>query len=292
MYKLSIIIPAYNEGATICNVVEQLLHLDLPCLYEVVLIDDGSNDSTAEEAEKNKQDNFRVFKNIKNRGYGASIKRGIRMAKGDYVLIFDADGQFMIRDVKVFFDTITTLCVDLVVGERKIGSDSSPLWRKPGKFFIKMLVNYLLNEKIRDINCGFRIFKRDVIIRYLHLCSDKFSFSTSSTIALISRGCGYHFLPIEMNRRQGGKSAVSLKTGFQTIMLVVRLIMLFNPMKIFLPFGLLFIAFGFLWGLNYLILGRGLSIGTLLFFTVGIFSIFFGLIAEQISELRKSQFEK
>src|SRR5690606_13025682 len=122
-----------------------------------------------------------------------------------------------------------------------------PLWRMPGKWFLTHLAQILIERKIPDLNSGLRIVRRDVALRYIRICPNGFSFSTTITMALMSRGYGVEFVPIQVERRVG-KSTVSARTGFQTILLVVRLATLFNPLRIFLPASFIATLIGLAWG--------------------------------------------
>lgn len=292
MKDVSIIIPVYNEEQAIGRVIQELLDYNFEFSVEIIVINDASSDNSLAEINNFKDHlNVRVFSNFKNRGYGASLKVGVRLAESEYICCYDGDGQFSPSDVAIFFATAKKDNQDAIIGRRSNLANGSPLWRAPGKFFIRTLINILIKVKLDDFNCGLRLIKKSVIIKYLHLCSDQFSFSTTSTMILINRGYFYKFLPITIKERNSGNSSVNINTGLSTVYLVLKMIMLFNPLKIFFSSGLLFLFFGIILGLRYFILGNGLSIGSLFFLITGILLFFLGLIADQISELRKSQFE-
>lgn len=293
MKEVSIIIPVYNEGMVIRQVVEEILSYSFDFTTELIIINDASTDNSLEEINYFKdKENVKIFSNLYNKGYGASLKVGIRLASGEYICCYDGDGQFGPRYVASFLAIAKKEQLDAVIGQRSGLANGSPLWRTPGKFFIRLLINILIGVKLKDFNCGLRLIKKSVIIKYLHLCSDQFSFSTTSTMILINRGYFYKFLPVDIKQRKSGGSSVNIVTGLTTIYLVLKMIMLFNPLKIFFSSGLLFLFLGFAWGVRYFLLGNGLSIGSLLLLIVAILLVFLGLIADQISELRKSQFEK
>jgi hypothetical protein len=132
--------------------------------------------------------------------------------------------------------------------------------------------------------------RRDVILRYMHLCPSGFSFSTTSTFALASRGYRVEFVPIRVERRVG-KSTVSLATGFQTILLVLRLASLFNPLRVFLPLAFFFIIGGGLWSIPYLLSGEGFTIAAMLSVLTGVTLFGLGLICDQVAQLRLERFE-
>lgn len=293
MKDVSIIIPVYNEGKIIRQVVQDILDYDFDFSTELIIINDASTDDSLAEINHFKdRPNIKIFSNLYNRGYGASLKIGIRLAEAEYICCYDGDGQFVPRYIADFFAAARLENLDAAIGRRNSLANGSPLWRAPGKFFIRLLINVLIGVKLKDFNCGLRLLKKSVIIKYLHLCSDRYSFSTTSTMILINRGYFYKFLPVDARQRKTGASSANINSGFSTIYLVLKMIMLFNPLKIFFNSGLLFLIFGFAWGIRYFLMGHGLSIGALFFLMAGTLLFFLGLIADQISELRKSQFEK
>nr|WP_320161275.1 glycosyltransferase family 2 protein [uncultured Methanoregula sp.] len=283
--KYTVVIPAYNEDRTIGLIIDQINSVCPDCIDSIIVVDDGSTDKTAEVA---RAAGAFVIKHRFNIGYGASLKTGIRNAKSPYIIIMDADGQHDPADLPKFLQLADEN--DMVVGVRK-GLFHSPLWRTPGKWFINWLANYLSKTKIPDLTCGFRLFRKEVIIKYLHLCPDGFSFSTTSTLVLINRRYNITFIPINARKRRENQSSVTVKTGFDTILLILRLIMLFNPLRIFLPISFLCLIGGFVLGVYYFIHGSGVVGTALILIMTGILLFFFGLLADQITELRKERFE-
>jgi len=227
--QVSIVIPALNEEAHIGLLVSSL-RLRFP-KAEVIVVNDGSTDSTAERAEVA---GSRVISHNRQLGYGAALRTGIEMSCREYVLFCDGDGQHSVDDVGLLIKECEGY--DMVIGAR--GSDShSPFLRRPGKMLLRWFANYLAGEEIPDLNSGLRIFKREVIVRYLHLMPQGFSFSTTSTFAILksSRRYKYKYVPINVAKRVGNKSTVrQLRHGPQTLLLMLRLSVLFEPLKVFL----------------------------------------------------------
>ncbi len=161
----------------------------------------------------------------------------------------------------------------------------------PGKWLLGWLANFLSRTKIPDLNSGLRVFRKEIISRYLHLCADRFSFSTTSTLILLNRGYSLAYVPIEVKSRRG-KSTVSLMTGYETILLILRVVCLFDPLRVFIPASVFLVLSGILLGIYpYFILKRGLTTGSVLVILAGILIFFFGLLADQISALRKEKYE-
>jgi glycosyltransferase involved in cell wall biosynthesis len=285
---VTIIIPAHNEEGAIGDVLSAL-RSELPgAVAEIIVVDDGSVDRTGEIAEAA---GVRVIRQPSNRGYGAALKAGIRAATTEYVLTMDADGQHRLEDVAKLCEAVTTVPLppDCVIGHRT-KLVHSPLWRMPGKWFLTRLARILTRKDIRDLNSGLRVMRRDVIVRYMHLCPAGFSFSTTSTFALASRGYRVEFVPIRVERRVG-KSTVSVATGFQTILLVLRLASLFNPLRVFLPLSLFFIGLGCVWAIPYVLAGQGLTVLAMFFIFTGVLLFGLGLICDQVAQLRLERFE-
>ena len=282
----TIVIPAYNEERSIGSIINEIWAICPDRIDSIIVVDDGSTDKTAEIASAA---GAIIIKHRINMGYGASLKTGIKYAKSQFIIILDADGQHDPADLPKFLQLADEN--DLVIGVRS-GLFHSPLWRTPGKWFINWLANYLSKTKIPDLTCGFRLIKKEVIIKYLHLCPNGFSFSTTSTLVLINRGYNVTFIPINARKRhKESQSSVTVKTGFDTILLVLRLIMLFNPLRIFLPVSFLCLIGGIVLGLDYYIHGSGVVGTALILIMTGILLFFFGLLADQITELRKERFE-
>jgi glycosyltransferase involved in cell wall biosynthesis len=285
--RVTIVIPAHNEEQAIGEVLTRLRTQQHPAIAEVIVVDDGSTDRTAEIAE---ECGARVIRHPRNRGYGAALKTGVKGTDSDYVLTMDADGQHRLADVMKLCDAVSgERAPDCVIGHRT-RLLHSPLWRMPGKWMLKALARVLTQRKIPDLNSGLRVVRREVLLRYLHLCPSGFSFSTTITVALLSRGYSVEFVPIEVERRQG-KSLVSVGTGFQTILLVLRLASLFNPLRVFLPLALGLITFGTAWAVPYLVRGDGLTVAAMLSILTGVLLFGLGLICDQVAQLRLERYE-
>lgn len=282
--NLTIIIPAYNEEKSIGSVLKNICESSSDFVAEVIVVDDGSSDKTAQIAE---QSGVRVIRHVRNRGYGSALKTGVRAAQTAFVLTMDSDGQHRLEDVRNLWDARRDF--DMVVGQRTELIHSS-LWRMPGKWLLALMANYIVRQHIPDLNSGLRLMRREVILRYIHLCPSGFSFSTTITLALFTRGYDITYVPIRIQKRIG-KSTVSLATGFSTIILILRIATLFEPLRIFLPMSFLTAGIGILWGVPYLLFGRGISIGALLALVTALLVFFLGLLCDQISQLRLERYE-
>lgn len=288
--SLSVVIPAYNEGAAIGPTLDTILDLARDHQWEVIVVDDGSTDDTPEQVKQRADDHhLKLMCHPYNRGYGAALKTGIRAANASLVATMDSDGQHDPHDILNLLAFAEEY--DLVVGRRP-GLIHSQLWRMPGKWLLSWLANYLTRRRIPDLNSGMRVFHTDVIGKYLHLCPDGFSFSTTSTLVFFNRGYTVIYVPIAIDQRNHEvKSTVKLSTGFDTLVLVLRLASLFQPLRVYIPASALFVVLGFLWGLPYMLLQRGISVGALLLLITGLLLFFFGLLSDQVAQLRLEKYE-
>ena len=248
---------------------------------EIIVVDDGSVDQTADVA---KAHGATVVKRSQNGGYGRAIKAGISSASSEYVIIMDADGQHDPRDIQTLFSYRST--ADLVIGERR-SQNRSGLWRFLGKFFLRKLAEYLSGQKIPDLNSGMKLFKKAQFIGYAVLLPNGMSFSDATTLLYLHRELRVVFVPINVRPRKGGKSVINFNTGLETVISVLNMIMLFNPLKIFLRASIIFLFLGFGWAIPFLWMGRGLTVTSLLLILLGVLTFFFGMVAEQISQIRK-----
>lgn len=286
--KISIVIPSYDEGPSLAVTLDELTRfLDgYPGEKEILVVNDGSTDTTPKVLAAFPV--VRALHHATNRGYGAALKTGSRRATGDVVLFFDADGQHDPAWILPLLEAMGGS--DMAVGARQ-GVFHSPAWRVPGKWLLARLANYLVNRKIPDLNSGFRAVRREVLLQYLHLCPDKFSFTSTLTMALLSERHEVTYVPIRVRPRKG-RSTVRVSTGFETILLLLRLITLFNPLRVFLPTSAGLMVLGLGWSSFYIFHQRGLSVGGMLLIMTSLLMFFVGLIADQVSAIRRELYRR
>lgn len=232
--SITVLIPAYNEEKTIAKVISEVKAvLDAERIqYEILVIDDGSTDQTHAEASRS---DVRIIRHEKNRGYGASLKTGIIAARSEVIVIIDSDGTYPAEGIPEMIKALES--ADMVVGAR-IGKDVAiPLIRQPAKWLLKHLAEYITGERIPDLNSGLRAFRRSVVLQYLPLLSEKFSFTTSLTVGMLSSHYTVSYLSTNYYKRIG-KSKIRAMNFVEFIILVLRLSMLFNPLKVFVPVSL------------------------------------------------------
>jgi glycosyltransferase involved in cell wall biosynthesis len=277
---VTIVIPSYNEEGSIESVVNELMAYS--DAWEIIVVNDGSSDRTAERAAHG---NVRVINHPHNQGYGAALKTGIRAASHNIIVLMDADGQHKdFNNIDRLLEEIDTY--DMVVGARSTGSHQ-PFFRRPGKWFLGLLANYLSRRKIPDLNSGFRAFKRDVVLSYLPLLSNHFSFTTTQTLMMFSEGRTVKYIPIKTYARVGKSTVKFVKDGIGTTMLILRVVMLFSPLRIFLPVSVVLFLFGAIRLFTGLVIGVDYTITSILGILSSVLVILFGLMADQIAALRK-----
>lgn len=278
---ISILIPAYNEEQTIGGIIRDLQ--SLKPLSEILIIDDGSSDSTARIAESF---NAKVIRHPVNRGYGAALKTGFRNAAGDYVVIMDADGQHNVKDINRLLEFIGPY--DMVVGARTKKSKIT-LNRRLAQFVMKKTAHYLSGEEIPDLNSGFRVIKKKPVLENISILPNGFSFTTTITLAMLMSGYALKYVPIETEVRSNkSKSKIRpVSDGLNFILLIVRTISLFNPLKVFLPIAATFMVIGLLDLLYEIIVNFNVSSASILLIISSIVIFFFGILADQISALRR-----
>lgn len=270
---VSILIPAYNEEAAIGGVVEQLKKIRPQ--DEILVIDDASKDRTAEIA---RAAGAHVVRHAYNLGYGGALKTGIRHARHETVVFFDADDQFDPEDIQTLVAALDDC--DMAVGERPKGSGA--LSRRSGKWFLYRVANYLVGHEIPDLNCGLRAMSRDLAMQFLHLLPNGFSLTTTITLAAMRSGYQVRYLPIRLKSRTTGRSRVSFNDFFRTMLLIVRMIALFAPLKIFIPSSLALVALALPFTV-YDLIHFNIGDTTVLLWLAAMVVFFFGLLADTVA---------
>ncbi len=282
---LSIVIPAYNEAAGIRAVLSRIC-ADYPDA-EVIVVDDGSTDGTGDQLVELP---VRVLRHPYNKGNGASVKTGIRHAHGDYILLLDADGQQDPADIGALLRH--TGIYDLIVGARTKGSQQNAV-RAAGNGALEAMASYLAGTKIPDLTSGFRVFRRAVIMEFIHLLPNRYSYPTTSTLAFLKAGYNVAFVPVVAKKRQGGKSGQKLlRNGAQFVLIILRMITLFSPMKIFAPIAAVLFLLGAVYGVYTTTTEVHITNSTVLLCLTSIIIFLMGLISEQIAALRFERVER
>lgn len=283
-FTVSVVMPAFNEAHGIAAVVQRV-RAALP-EAEILVVDDASSDDTAAAAVAA---GARVERHPTNRGNGAAVKTGIRRASGEVVLLMDADGQMDPRYIPDLLGGIAA-GYDMVVGARTGATQGDSLARRLGNRALDALGAYLVESEVRDLTSGYRAMRRDVIMEFLHLLPNRYSYPTTSTLSLLKAGYNVGFVTIEGQPRQGGRSGQKLlKNGVRFGLIILRIISLFAPLRVYFPVALgMFVLSLLAYIASVVVNGVWLKIpnATAALFVGGIVVFMFGLLAEQVAALR------
>jgi len=237
---LSVVIPAFNEEQAIERTVAEVRDSLSPLAidFDIIVVDDGSTDRTKEAAERS---GARVLSRKDNRGYGASLKRGIAAGNSTFVAIIDADGTYPASNLPRMLEMAHS--AEMVAGARDASMTNVPLIRRPATYILNNFANFLARRKIPDLNSGLRVFRRSSLTGFLPLLPSGFSFTTTITLCMICSDLVVEYVPIEYRKRIG-KSSMRSTDFLKFLLLVVRAIVLFSPLRVFIPVGALLFAMG------------------------------------------------
>ncbi len=277
--KVSIIIPAFNEGDIIANIVARIrsLHPD----FDIIVVNDGSTDDTAIEAQKA---GALVYSHPYNIGNGAAIKSGIRVATGDILVFMDGDGQHNPEDIARLLEYLPEF--DMVVGARSI-SDQASLGRALGNKIYNWFASYAAKFPIKDLTSGFRAVKSSVARNFLYLLPNTYSYPTTLTLGTLRSGMSVKYISVNIKKRRTGKSNIKMiQDGVRFFMIITRICTLYSPMRVFLPVSFVMFLLGIV---NYIYTfvtrSRFTNMSVFLFVTA-IIIFMMSLISEQICQMR------
>jgi glycosyltransferase involved in cell wall biosynthesis len=280
--SLSAIIPVYNEEKSIIRVINNLKNIltDMTVKSEIIVVDDGSTDKSQEILQK--IHGIKYFRHPKNIGYGGALKTGIKNAKGDIIVITDGDDTYPNEIIPELIKKMDKY--DMVVGARAINDPNIPLIRKPVKWFLGKLANYLAETNIPDLNSGLRSFRKENAMNFYKILPSGFSFTTTITLAMHSNGLKVKYIPIEYRKRAGKSKISPINDTINFIQLIFRTIMYFNPLKVFLPIaGIVFVAFMISTAIDIFFL-KNFTDKTVILFLAFIQILVVGLLADLIDK--------
>jgi len=283
--KVSVVIPAFNESRTIGELI-QALQRRYPD-FEIVVIDDGSDDNTAEVAA---DAGGVVFRHPYNIGNGAAIKSGIRAASGNTLVFMDGDGQHDPEDIQKLLDNLSDF--DMVVGAREKGCQAS-FGRAIGNRVYNWLGTYVTKFPIKDLTSGLRAIKADVARSFLHMLPNTYSYPTTITLGVLRSGWSIKYVPIKTCKRETGNSNISLfRDGVRFFMIIIRICTLYSPMRIFLPVSFLMFVLGLgRYAYTFIAEGRFTNVSALLLVS-SVIIFMMSLISEQICQMRFERRER
>ena len=276
--RVSVVVPAYNEGASIATLIANLRAAG--SWREIIVVDDGSADETGRRAA---DAGARVLRHPYNKGNGASVKTGLRNATGDFVLILDGDGQHRPADAPRLVAKLDQY--ELVVGARS-QSTQATLARRIGNNVLNAIASYLTEQRIPDLTSGFRAARREQLLEFIHLLPNGFSTPTTTTLAFMKAGYSVWFEPIDAAARQGRSNIRFGYDGMQFFVILLKVITIFSPMRVFLPLCLSSFAIGSVYAVWTIFTQSHVTNSSVLLILLSVIIFLVGLVSEQISSLR------
>jgi len=274
----SIIVPALNEAEAIRDLVCALRKGG--AWHEIIVVDDGSTDGTGDRA---REAGAIVVRHPYNKGNGAAVKSGIRRATGDAILIVDGDGQHRPADAARLVSRLDEY--ELVVGARSAATQAT-LSRRLGNALLNRLATYLTDRQIPDLTSGFRAARRECLVEFLHLLPNGFSTPTTTTLAFIKAGYSVAFEPIEAEQRVGKSKIKLARDGAKFFLILLKIITIFSPLKIFVPVSLVTFLLGFGYAVWTAVTQSHVTNSSVLLILLAVVIFLVGLVSEQISALR------
>jgi len=289
MADLTVIVPVYNEEPAIA---EMLGELDVVLggapeieAYEILVVDDGSTDGTADavRAVAAERPAVRLAARARNRGYGAAIKHGIRCARHGLLAIIDGDGTYPAEKLPELAREVDDAAMVVAARDPKI---AQPLNRRLAKWLLTRLASYLAEEDIPDLNSGMRLFHRDVVERYLRLLPSRFSFTTTLTLAVLCDDLAVRYVPVELRHRTGSSKIRPIRDTLSFLLLIATTVTYFRPLKVLVPLAVLLFLAGAVKGTVDIILELNLKTSDLLLLIGGVQIFALALIADLVSKRR------
>lgn len=286
---VSIVIPVYNEEQVIQQTIEKLQATPEIQDAEIIVVDDGSTDQSGQLIQS--ISGVRVLSHRYNMGYGAAIKTAVRVSTREYICWYDADDQHNPKDLVRLVRKVQRQDADWGLGIRTKNSHENTA-RKPGKFILKLAVQIAARRRVSDFNSGLRVFRTQCLRRYLHLLPNGFSASTTTTLLMIERGYRCAEVKIQTSERTGQSQVSQFRDGIKTLTLILRIFLLFRALALFFTVGALMTLVGILYSAYTMYFNKmGIPIGGLFAMSTGVLTIFMGLIADQLSLIRRERFE-
>lgn len=276
---MTVVVPAFEEGAAIATVVESLRAAAE--WREVLVIDDGSNDDTGPAAERA---GARVVRHPYNKGNGAAVKTGIRHATGEYILIVDGDGQHSASDALRLIAFLGEY--DLVIGTREGSNQQASAARHVGNNILNWTAAYLTGRPIPDLTSGLRAARTSGLREFLHLLPNGFSTPTTTTLAFLKAGYSVRFESITVAPRLGKSKIKLISDGARFFLILLKVITVFSPLRIFLPISAAAFVLGAAYAMWTTFTRHDITDSSVLLLVLSVVIFLVGLVSEQISSMR------
>lgn len=287
MKNISVILPSYNEEASIGAVLEGIHSTLKGQDYEIIVVNDGSTDKTLSIAESS---GARVVNHPYNIGNGAAIKAGIRAAEGRILVFMDADGQHNPEEIPNLLKLIGPY--DMAVGARMSPRNSS-MHRRWANIFYNIFASYMIGKKIYDLTSGFRAVKADVAKKFAYLLPNTFSYPSTLTMALFRAGYSVTYTPINIRKRIGTSKVNILRDGTRFVMIIIKIATFFSPLRVFMPVSISLFTVGVGYAIfKIIVLHTRYTPFSVLLINTSVIIFFMGLISEQIAQLRFEKSER
>jgi len=284
-FNITIIIPVYNEENTIGEDIDTIIKTMEKANYgyEIIVVDDGSTDKTAQIVEAKK--GVELIQHSCNKGVGAARKTGILKAEGEIIVMTDGDGTYPNQDIPKLLSYMKDY--DMVVGARIGENVQWPLMRRPARWFIRKLASYLITTKIPDLNSGLRVFKKDLARKFFNILPDNHSWVSTITLAFLANGYTIKYVPIDYYKRKGKSTIHPIKDTYNFISLVIRTVMYFNPLRVFLPLTTLILISAIIRTLYDATVLHRIKESDILLFLTGLIIGVLGLLEDLLVRLQK-----
>jgi glycosyltransferase involved in cell wall biosynthesis len=276
--RTTVVVPAFEEAESIGALLREL-GAAAPW-REILVVDDGSRDGTGDRA---KACGARVVRHPYTKGNGAAVKTGVRQAEGEFILIMDADGQHRPADALRLVSYLDTY--DLVVGARDAASQAG-MRRRLGNALLNRLASYLTERPIPDLTSGFRAVRRDRLLEFVHLLPNGFSTPTTTTLAFVKAGYSVRFEPIQAPPRRGSSKIRLGRDGMAFVLILLKIVTIFSPLRIFLPVSAACFATGAGYGIWTMATQSHVTNSSVLLILMSVVIFLVGLVSEQIAQLR------